>query len=164
MITIGILFFSTIVNLYEGNDKIDDLINNGVLISDYFMSSGYLPEEWDSSEGRIGFVDNGRINLENLTFFSDLFSVGEGYTKSKYLLGTSYDYVLYFEDSEGVLDITGDLVITEDDFLGDLDIASSDDITNMNTDHMVRLIRFVYYYDEFVGINKFVKMVVVLWD
>ena len=156
MITITILFFSTIVGLYESNDKIDELINNGVVISDYFMSSGYLHDQWSSGQGRIGFVDNGRVNEENLSIFVILVSTEDGYSDSKYLLGTSYDYVFYFEDRNGN--------VANDEFIGNNSINSLEDISNIKTDYMIKLVRFVYYYDEIIEINDIVKMVVVLWD
>lgn len=147
MVTISILFFSTIISLYESNDKIEDLINNGVVISDYFMTSGYLPLEWDTGNGRVGFVDYGRLNEDNLILFGNL-----DYENSQYLLGTSYDYIVYFENSTSVLDITGDR------FIGNTEIESVVDITNVDTEHMIKLIRFVYYGGDII------KMVVVIWE
>jgi len=145
MMTIGLLFFSTIFKLYESNDKIGELISDGVLISDYFMSSGYDSENWGSGNGRIGFVDNGKVN-ENFENFQLL-----DYDTSKFLLGIHYDYVVYFEDSLGNF-----LDLGEDDFIG-YEIGGIEQIELIDTDHMVKLARFVYYGGDIQ------KMVVVLW-
>ena len=151
MMTIGLLFFSTIFKLYESNDKIGELISDGVLISDYFMSSGYDSGNWASGDGRIGFVNNGKINDgvgSNFEYFTNL-----NYDVSRSLLGIHYNYVVYFEDDEGnILDLS-----IEEDFIG-YDISNIGEIEEMNTDYMVKLVRFVYFQEDIV------KMVVVLWE
>jgi len=141
MITIGLLFFSTIARLYESNDKIGDLISDGSLISDYFMSTGYMASQWSLGEGRIGFVNNGIVN-ENLDEFQSL-----EYNLSKTLFGINYDYLVYFENSEEDTEtIKGPPGITPEN------------VNDADTDYMIKLIRFVYYNGDIQ------KMAVVIWE
>ena len=93
LVTISFLFIRNITDLNFKQDKLQDIANDGVSISNSFMSEGYCPSnncmnDWGSISGRIGFVKQGRVIQYKLTNLTDLTSTNKGYDISKFLLGT----------------------------------------------------------------------------
>lgn len=103
---ISILIFTVILIIYftytknlsnEDTDLLDDLLTDAKTISLSFTSRGY-PDNWQASDVvRIGFTDNSnRIDNEKFSEFVII-----NYNKSKKLLGTTYDYFLFFVNESG---------------------------------------------------------------
>jgi len=81
----------------EDTAALDDLLSDAETVSLSLTSTGY-PSGWTSSNVvRIGFTDNyNRIDNAKFTEFNEI-----NYNKSKKLLGTIYDYFLYFVNESG---------------------------------------------------------------
>lgn len=165
---IGVLFFRTFVDISSSNAIMEELVETGVTISNSLMGEGYLHDQWINSQGRIGFVDNAKLNITSYDLFKNLVSTGssgEGYATSKYLIGTKYDYITYFEDVDG-----NPIQNNKLDILGKDGINSLDDISNANA--IVKFVRFVWvdeyeqpwYPDENMGKGRILRMVVMVWQ
>jgi len=95
------LFYQYYTNFISSESgSIDDIIEDSKLVSGHLVSSGY-PDDWDSTNAtRIGITDNNqRINFTKLSYLSEM-----EYNMSKAVLGTSFDYIIFFYNSEGNLD------------------------------------------------------------
>lgn len=103
---IAIVIFSlTLISYYQYTTNISkqdssvmvDLISDAKSISSYLTTGGY-PTNWNSNNVvRIGFTDN--YNRIDNAKFVELTKIG--YNKSKKLLGTPYEYFLYFINESG---------------------------------------------------------------
>ena len=103
---ISILIFGIILLIYftyttnlSSNDAglLDDLLTDTKVVSSSLTSSGY-PDSWDSDNVvRIGFTDN--YNRIDNAKFNEFIKIS--YNKSKSLLGTTYDYFLFFVNESG---------------------------------------------------------------
>ena len=103
---IAIVIFSlTLISYYQYTTNISkqdssvmvDLISDAKSISSYLTTGGY-PTNWNSNNVvRIGFTDN--YNRIDNAKFVELTKIS--YNKSKKLLGTPYDYFLYFINESG---------------------------------------------------------------
>jgi hypothetical protein len=170
---IGFLFFRTFVDVSANNSLMEDLIDDGISISNSFMSPGYLPDKWnlDPPDGRIGFVENGKLNSSeyyddaNHNNFRAMVQTPDGYERSKYLIGTRYDYLVYFEDENGNPIDNGFLTV-----LGRWSTLEEFN-TNANAEAVVKIVRFVWV-DEYetpdyrldnLGKGRILKMVVIVW-
>jgi len=175
---IGFLFFRTFVDVSYSNSLMDELVEDGISISNALMSDGYLhnewlPEEGEQVQGRIGFVNNGRLNITSYTTFKSLVQYMpsdpaeiSGYELSKYLIGTRYDYITYFEDENG--NIIQNSISNPDIELTILG-RYSDTISISNAEGVVKFTRFVWV-DEYEdspnnddGKGKILRMIVVVW-
>lgn len=98
-VVITLYFHYTIDFLGEKAVKIDDLLIDTKTISSSLSSPGN-PKNWDiASVENIGFTEGGsRLNGGKVKKFGNM-----DYEKSKKLLGTKYEYFLFFEDSNGNL-------------------------------------------------------------
>ncbi|MBU2633842.1 MAG: hypothetical protein KJ674_01205 [Nanoarchaeota archaeon] len=150
---IGFLFVRTVVDISSNNALLEDLVEEGITISNSLTSEGYLHDEWgdDPPKGRIGFVNGGKVNDTSYVLFTSLVSDPDDYEISKYLMGIKYDYVTYFEDSEGVL-IPGSII-------GKYSVLESID----EADAVVKFVRFVWYDDDNDGKGRIVRLVVEVW-
>jgi len=103
---IGILIFSaTIISYYiyttniskEDTVAFDLLISDAKTVTSSFTTAGY-PLDWDANTvTRIGFTDNfNRLDNRKFIEFNEI-----NYNKTKKLLGTTYDYFLYFVNESG---------------------------------------------------------------
>jgi len=83
---------------------VGDLVSEAQIVSSSLMSEG-LPSNWDSSTvTRIGITDkSNRIDLDKFIDFNQL-----DYNDTKKMLGTVYDYFLYFvNESDDVKNVEG---------------------------------------------------------
>ena len=100
-----VIYFAYNTNLSnQDSDALDDLLADSGSISSSFMSQGY-PNNWNENNVvRIGFTDDGnRINNAKFNSFVNI-----NYSKSKKLLGTSYDYFMFFlNESGGIKNVEG---------------------------------------------------------
>ena len=99
------IYFVYTTNLSkEDTLLLNDIIFEAKLVSSSLVSEGY-PSNWNNNTvKRIGLTDNNqRINKNKLRNFANL-----PYTHSKKILGTVYDYLIFFEDTNGtILNIGG---------------------------------------------------------
>lgn len=90
-----IAFFLYTINYPTGEqDKLDDLLYEGNVVSDSLLSEGY-PTNWTTlSVSKIGLISNNVINQEKLESFNEISSNDYGRTKT--ILGTKYNYFINF--------------------------------------------------------------------
>ncbi|MBS3143636.1 hypothetical protein J4446_02045 [Candidatus Woesearchaeota archaeon] len=144
---IGLLFVSAMVDISLRNQDTRDIFGEIISISNNLRSSGYLPYEWQDGNGRIGLIDSSRVNFTKLTLFQDL-----DYTKkSKVLLGTTKDFVFYFENKQGMRLVE----YGNNGFFGD---PAINDMNSIKADTILKFTRFVFLNGQIV------KMVVVMWE
>ena len=76
---------------------VGDLVSEAQIVSSSLISEG-LPSNWDlNTVTRIGFTDkSNRIDLDKFIDFNQL-----DYNDTKKMLGTVYDYFLYFVNESG---------------------------------------------------------------
>lgn len=135
LILITFIFTQTIIDLNSREDKFQELINDGTAISNALMSQGYCPtgnclNDWSNLQGRVGFIKEGKIQLDKYDSFTQLLSTQEGYQTSRILLGTKNDYVLYFEFNNQIIsEIFGKV----------------NDKSLINTKESIRITRIIYY-------------------
>ncbi|MAG47209.1 hypothetical protein CL617_01270 [archaeon] len=119
IVVISVLFVKSIGDIVNKEKVINDLLGEGIDISNSIMSGGYLPAigNWCATdEGRIGFVDDAKIDTKldgtgNFDEFKNIFDrndcvlpnddIVNGYDKSKILLGSNVEYVVYLQDKTG---------------------------------------------------------------
>lgn len=137
LIIITFIFIQTVVDLNKGEEDFKTLINDGASISNSLMSRGYCPSgnclnDWNSNppEGRLGFVYNSKIILNNFNDFIQLVSTEQGYIKSKIMFGVNSDYVLYFEYGNQIISPTYGRV---------------NDLALLNTKNSIKITRIIYY-------------------
>jgi len=103
---IGMIVFSLVLISYytyttniskEDSSATDNLISDAKIVSSSLTTSGY-PDNWDvNTVIRIGFTDSyNRIDNAKFGQFAQI-----NYNKTKKLLGTIYDYFLYFVNESG---------------------------------------------------------------
>ncbi len=155
---LAIISFLFIINIAELNSKQDNaqlITNEAISISNNFMSEGYCPtncySDWINKDGRVGFVHQGRVEMDKLNDFINL--VSNDYDISKILLGTKNDYVFYFENSDN-----NKIRIGDSDYLV---YGKVNDIAEINADSFIKINRFVYLPIGEKG--EIVKLVVVVW-
>ncbi len=150
LILITFIFTQTIIDLNSREDKFQELINDGVSISNSFMSNGYCPTQncirnWDNKEGRIGFVNNGKIMKKNFDDFLKL-----EYAKTKILLGTKHDYAFYFEFDGNKLSYNGKTVY-----------GKYTNLHEIKTENIIKINRILYYNLDNEG--KIVNLVILVF-
>lgn len=156
LILITFIFTQTIINLNSREDKFQELSNDGFAISNSFMSQGYCPtnnclNDWNNEKGRVGFVKDNRLILNNFDKFTTLLNGADGYKKSKILLGTQNDYIFYFEYNNNVIsNIYG----------------KTNNLNGINTQNLIRITRILYYNLDDSGKvsekGRIVKMIILI--
>ena len=151
---ITFVFNRVIIDLNLKEDKVQELINDGTSIANSLMSPGYLGfSQWANKAGRIGLVDNGKVNNNKVNDFQLLLNSNNGYDVSKFLLGTKNDYLMYFEDKNNN--------IIDNKVYGGLDDVSK--INQIGAENIVRFTRFAYYDNNNDGKGELVKMNILIW-
>lgn len=171
---IAIALFSITMLLYyqytnnaavENKNAVKDLLLDAMSISSSLIGEGYPPDWNASGVNRIGLT-NGKYRLDQNKINS--FAALE-YSRSKYLLGTSNDYFIFFEDKYGnvprlnatcgigspnvnveIADITGPWIVGNAKCLINM--------TNSVTKNLVKTERAVLYN------SYLLKMVVYSWN
>ena len=103
---VGMMIFSFLLASYyiyttniskKDSVVMNDLIADAKTVASSLTSSGY-PDSWNSNTViRVGFTDNyNRIDNDLFREFTEI-----GYNKSRKLLGTTYDYFLFFVNESG---------------------------------------------------------------
>ncbi len=95
-----VLFGRAITNLSSSTgENIDDLVSEGRLVTDSLTSEGY-PSNWTvANVKRVGLMGQGKL-LENDKLQNML---NMTYQDAREILGTKYDYFLFFIDEKGEL-------------------------------------------------------------
>ncbi len=93
-----ISYYTYATNISRGDSIVmDNLVSDAKTISSSLVSAGY-PAGWDSTNViRIGFTSgNNRIDNAQFNEFMEI-----NYNKTRKMLGTSYDYLLFFVNESG---------------------------------------------------------------
>ena len=164
LITISFLFVRSVSDLGSKQDQIFSLTSDAFSISNSLMSQPHCPSvpgnctaDWlTSSNGRVGFISLGKVQQENLTSFINLNR--NDYEKSKLLLGTVNDYIFFFEDNNGPIQIElyGN---SSNYYYGKPGINILADI---NTESLVKTTRFVYLNNN-GNTRRIVRLAIVVW-
>jgi hypothetical protein len=146
LIAITFIFTRTILDLNAREDKFQELINDGLSISNSLMSEGYCASygcgaAWNRNPpiGRLGFVKNGKVVKENFDAF-----INTDYEKTKTLLGSKNDYILYFEYNGAKIDYNGKYVFGNENGFS-------------KAENTIKLTRVVY------NAGKIVNMIVIVF-
>ncbi len=155
-----IIYFVYTTNLSkEEASLLNDLTSEAKFVSSSLVSEGY-PSNWSSNTvKRIGLTDSNQkidvgkvLNLANLT-----------YNHSKKLLGTVYDYTLFFEGSNGtVLNISGFCCKGHEKTCINPDSACIINTNNADIDNLVKIDRLLTY--DNATKTSIIRMVLYLWS
>ena len=156
LIVITFIFTRAILDINTREDRFQELLNDGITIANSFMSEGYCASygcdtAWSLNPpvGRLGFIRDGKILGDKFNAFAGLLNNGN-YEKTKTLLGTKNDYVLYFEFNDNKLTYGGRNVY-----------GKYTDTNSIDADNVIKLTRIVYYNLD--GSGKIVNMVVIVF-
>jgi len=151
LIVITFIFTRTILDLNSREDRFQELINDGSSIANSFMSQGYNKETWvnDPPAGRLGFVKDGRMIKGDFDAFLSLLN-NNSYEKTRILLGTRNDYILYFEYNGNKISYGGRNVY-----------GKYNDVSQVIADNTIKLTRIVYYNLDNSG--RIVDMVIIIF-
>lgn len=87
----------------EESQEYDSLYRDTVHLSNNLINPGY-PENWNSSTVIIpGIAQNNRINLTKLEEFNNM-----SYSRTKTLFQISHEYIFFFENASGIINVTID--------------------------------------------------------
>lgn len=159
--TMGISFYlvySTNISDQE-SDMIKDLMSDAKLVSSSLVSEGY-PIDWNTGNvKRIGLTDDdGRLIPEKIGSFNNL-----SYNLSKTLLGTYYDYTVFFEYNNGtIINISNFCAKSHPDINISFEEGECNvDIKTADIKHLAKTERFIIYDKE--DYSDIIKMVVYVW-
>lgn len=101
-----IILMNSEVNLFGAKGSgIRDLLSDAESISESLMGTG-LPEDWNRTNVLVfGITKDYRINSEKLAEFD--FIASTDYGRAKQILHTPYDFILFFENKNGIAEIGG---------------------------------------------------------
>lgn len=145
-----LLYYKNITNLSDQDEELlDDILIDVKSISNSLVSQGY-PYNWSKDNVvRIGITDNNRVSEEKLAEFSKI-----PYKESKKLLGTIYDYYVFFTDrNNNIMQINSSL-----EGIGKPGVNSTNIQTVENPKKLVKVTRLI------VKESEIEKMVIYLWD
>ncbi len=177
VIVIAILFVKGVTDIVDREKDVNDLLGEGIDISNNIMSKGLLSNTWCSgNDGRIGFVDNSKINT-NFNDFKTLVDPStnscinpgggsiDGYTKSRILLGTKFQYVIYMQNKDGdIIDskaygnntISSKTYTSIGEILGEID-------QEISPENKVNIFRYAFYDDNGDGKGELIRIGITVW-
>ncbi len=181
VIVIAILFVKGITDIVDREKDVNDLLSEGIDISNNIMSKGLLSSTWCSgNDGRIGFVQDSKIVNTNFNDFKTLVQTTgnscsnpssgsiDGYTKSRILLGIKSQYVIYMQNKDG--DIIGnpgskvfgyDIGVSNPTNIGDILNAIDQ---NIGPDNKVNIFRYAFYdTDPVDGKGELIRIGITVW-
>ena len=98
LLVISISLLSSI----DAKSMYDDINREVDLVSNSLMSEGF-PVNWNSSSVILpGLLKNNRLDYDKLDEFDSL-----GYSRSKALFHVRGDYLFYFKNSSGIMNVSG---------------------------------------------------------
>ena len=174
---IAILFVKGITDIVDREKDVNDLLAEGIDISNNIMSKGLLSSTWCSgNDGRIGFVDNSKINTNFNDFKTLVETTGntcinpgggfiDGYTKSRILLGIKSQYVIYMQNKDGTIidskaygnnTISSKTYTSIGEILGEID-------EKISPENKVNIFRYVYYDDNGDGKGELIRIGITIW-
>ncbi|MCF7871939.1 hypothetical protein K9L97_02800 [Candidatus Woesearchaeota archaeon] len=149
---IGLLMFIfllitaiTIIVELTPNSNYETLYNNNIYISESLLTSGF-PQNWNSTTAIIpGITTNQRINETKLAQFDNI-----SYEKTKTLLHTESEYIFFFENQTGIMNIStkctrGHPIQTDNDCTPQLE--------QINYDNLAKTERFTIYKSQIVKLT-----------
>lgn len=156
---IFLVVFVFAINFINSSYFNDAQISNKVIdeakrVSNNLLHTG-IPEDW-TSEGviSIGLTSNDRIDLTKLSEFKNL--TEEDYAFAQTLFGISSDFLIFFEDNDGVLlNLSGDTYFGKQGYTPQLAL---DELP----EEFVQISRYVAYEEG--SMVKIVSLNVVCWD
>ena len=130
------------------NNDYDLLYTSTVLLSDSLISGGH-PVDWNSTHVILpGVIDSSRINITKLERMQNL-----SYDRTKGMLHLEHQYLFYFENGTGIVNITNCVY----GYPIQTDADCNPLLGTVNYDNLVKIERIVIYN------GTIVKMVVYGW-
>jgi hypothetical protein len=142
-----ILFYKYYPHLPAGQDQSDELLTEGKLISDSFLSGGY-PADWTTGNVVMIGLTNGNSVL-NESKLSSFYSMD--YQETRHVLDIKYNYYLYFACKNGSI-----AVINGSEGKGYPGITPYN-ADSIETGRLTKISRLVLYDSQIV------EMVLLLW-
>ena len=157
VVFIAVLFAKAVVDVPERGSELNMLSNDAVSIAGILMSPGVDSENWINGRGKIGLVEDGKVNATWLDDFSELVEFGsgdEGYQKAREMLGAKYDFGFYFQDKKSK--------ILNEKAYGGIDDGSQ--LQGLSAENIVRVNRVVYFDNTEDGVGEIYTLVLFVWD
>ncbi len=153
---ITVLFARAVVDVPEKESGIRLLHQDAITIASLLMSPGVDSANWINGQGKIGLVQNGKINY---LWFNDFISLitktnPDGYQKARQLFGTNYDFSVYFQKKDAS-------ILGNKAYGGMADVGQ---LQNLEAENIVRVNRVVYFDETGDNIGEVYTMHVVVWD
>ena len=181
VVVIMIFFALSFFDIVGREDKVQDMLDDAITITNSVMSPGYEHTKWCTErKGRIGFVEDYKLIKDNFKEFEKLVDDPgtcleglTGYETSKILLGVPYDYLIYLQNKDGnFIESPNDDVTTRT--YGKYKVKGLTQETGLNDifakleqdapENKINFFRFVYYDPDLDGYGEIIKLGVVLWD
>ncbi len=146
---VAVLVYYLTIDLYQIKEsEFDKRVANAKLLSSELVSSGY-PSGWKSGDVvKIGLTDGEfRLNISKLKEFSSI-----GYSNSKRLLSSNYDYYVYFEYRNG-----SQIEFDGIEGIGKPGVTKDNLVDLEKPKHLVKIYRFLFYNSEII------RMVIYVW-
>ncbi len=150
----------------DQEDTLEELAKESERVGEALTSPPY-PENWDGSSEEIvqvGLLQNGIIDSSILESYSEL-----DYSRTKLLMGTSDEYLFFFEDKNGLLEFTEGGVHREyfgwngnNSKNGGSNLKAAENYLLSSANSLAKDERFIVM--EHNGEKKEVKMITYVWD
>ena len=144
-----LLFYNYSTNLNQDSENINVMLEDGTAATNVILSEGY-PAMWNKYDvEKPGIFTGSEVDRNKLQSFLELTS--ENYTKVKNMLGTKYDFYLFFQSN------TISFVNSSIEGIGSQGVNSGN-IETLKTKKIVKISRFV------ILDKKPAKMIFYLWE
>ena len=154
---IAVLFAKAVVDVPERESSLNVITQDAVTVANLLMSPGVDSANWKNGKGKIGLVQRGKVNYQWYNDFTSLVESGsdqQGYQMARQLLGTKYDFAVYFQKKDGGI-------------YGNRAYGGIDDIQQLQAleaENIVKAHRVVYFDGTGDAIGEVYIMAVVVWD
>ena len=154
---IAVLFAKAVVDVPERESNLNIITQDAVTVANLLMSPGVDSANWKNGKGKIGLVRGGKVNYQWYSDFTALVESGsnqQGYQMARQLLGTKYDFAVYFKKKDGSV-------------YGNRAYGGIDDIEQLQAleaENIIRAHRVVYFDGTGDNIGEMYTMVLVVWD
>ncbi len=145
--SIGIILASRFIINAMSNDEFSNVRISAETMSGYLVSEG-VPSNWtNETVVRIGLTTNKRLNTTKVSLFYNM-----TYEDTKLYLSTDYDYLLFFQQNNSIVNITkcgyGGISLTN----------CTVNISSLDYENLVKASRFTIYN------NSIIEMVLYVWQ
>lgn len=154
---IAVLFAKAVVDVPERESSLNVITGEAVTISNLLMSPGVDSGNWRNGRGKIGLVQGGKVNAQWYNDFIALVESGsnqQGYQMARQLLGTKYDFAVYFQRRDG--GVYGNRVY------GGIDDIQQ--LQDLEAENIIRVHRVAYFDGTGDNIGEVYTLVVIVWD